>query len=392
MPVNPGPDAIELRVVSTRSDWAAYHALPDRLYADDPNWVAPLKLQLRQQWAPRNPFFQHARACAWLARRNGRTVGRISAQVDSLNDDMDRRDVGWFGQLEADDDPAIFEALLRAAADWLAEQGRTRMQGPFDLSINQQCGLLVDGFDCPPMMMMGHARPYHRERLAELGFERAAGLLAYQGSPAFEDPRGMKRVLARLGERVRLQELGRGEVDRHAETMRGLFNDAWADNWGFVPMTEAEFRHAIHDMKLLIRPGYVQLAWLDGEPAAFMVTLPDLNELVRDLQGRLFPIGAVKLLWRVWRKQSTRVRVPLMGVAARHHRSVTGAALSYAMMARTRDHLLADGIEWAEQSWILEQNRGMRSLIESLGMRVVKRYEILERSTGDPRPATGHAA
>lgn len=390
--MNSTRDPIELRVVSRRPDWAAFHALPGRLYADDPQWVQPLKLQVRQQWAPRHPFFEHARARAWIAMRGGRTVGRISAQVDSLNDDMGRADLGWFGQLEAEDDAGIFAALIEAAARWLAEQGRTRMQGPFDLSINQQCGLLVEGFDRPPMMLMGHARPYYAERLASLGFQTAAGLLAYQGSPDFENPRGMHRVLSRLGDRVRLQELERGELDRYAEIMRGLFNDAWADNWGFVPMTETEFRQSVHDMKLLIRPGYVQLAWLDGEPAAFMVTLPDLNELIRDLNGRLLPVGALRLLWRIWRKTSTRVRVPLMGVAARHHRSVTGAALSYAMMARTRDHLLSDGIQWAEQSWILEQNRGMRSLIESLGMRVVKRYEIVERSTELGPPAAGRAS
>jgi len=390
--MSPAVRGVELRRVRTRRDWARFHELPDRLYAADPNWIPPLKLQQRQLWAPRNPFFEHASGCAWIAVRDGRTVGRISAQVDRLNDSQGRDDLGWFGQLEAEDDAEVFAKLTEVAADWLGRAGRRRMQGPFDLSINQQCGLLVDGFDTPPMMLMGHAPPYYRSRLAELGFEAAATLLAYQGSPAFDDPRGMRRVLARLGDRVRLEAIDRGELDRHAETMRGLFNDAWSDNWGFVPMTESEFRHAIHDMKLLIRPGYVQLAFLDDKPAAFMVALPDLNELTRDLGGRLFPFGAIKLLWRIWRKSNRRVRVPLMGVAAQHHRSVTGAALSYAMMAAVRDHLLADGVTWAEQSWILEQNRGMRSLIESLGMNVAKRYEIVEReiaSSGPGSPGDG---
>ncbi len=382
--MTPALHGVELRRVRTRRDWARFHALPERLYAADPNWIAPLKLQQRQLWAPRNPFFAHASGCAWIALRDGRTVGRISAQIDLLNDAQGRPDLGWFGQLEAEDDGEVFAALTDAAADWLGRAGRRRMQGPFDLSINQQCGLLVDGFDSPPMMLMGHARPYYRQRLAELGFRSSATLLAYQGSPAFDDPRGMRRILARLGDRVRLETIDRGELDRHAETMRELFNDAWSDNWGFVPMSEDEFRHAIHDMKLLIRPGYVQLALLDGRPAAFMVALPDLNELTRDLGGRLFPFGVIKLLWRVWRKANRRVRVPLMGVAAEHHRSVTGAALSYAMMAATRDHLLADGVTWAEQSWILEQNRGMRSLIESLGMDIAKRYEIVEREIASP--------
>ncbi len=374
--------SIEVRPVRTRADWRRFHALPPRIYADDPNWVRPLGLQLRQLWAPRHPFFEHAEARAWIALRGGRTVGRISAQVDRLNDACGRPDLGWFGQLEADDERDVFQRLTETAGGWLGEQGRSRMQGPFDLSINQQCGLLVDGFDTPPMMLMGHARPYYADRLLELGFESVADLLAYQGGLDFDGPRGMRRVLGRLGDRLRIERVERGDLMRRADAMREMFNAAWADNWGFVPMTEAEFRHAIHDMKILIRPGYVQVAWLDDEPAAFMVTLPDLNELVHDLDGRLFPFGGARLLWRIWRRSSTRARVPLMGVAPKYHRTITGAALSYAMVADTRDFLKSDGIDWTEQSWILEQNRGMRSLIESIDMTVTKRYRIYERRIG----------
>lgn len=374
-------EKLELRPVRVRTDWRRFHALPARLYADDPNWVRPLALQVRQQWAPRHPFFEHAEAQAWIALRDGRTVGRISAQIDRLNDEQGRPDLGGFGQLEAEDDPAVFDALLRTASDWLQARGRRRMQGPFDLSINQQCGLLVDGFDSPPMMMMGHARPYYARRLTELGFEVVVEMLAYQGGLDFEDPRGMRRVLGRLGDRLRIETVDRGDLLERAETMRELFNAAWADNWGFVPMTRREFRQAVHDMKLLVRPGYVQIAMLDEEPAAFMVTLPDLNELVADLDGRLLPLGALRLLWRIWQKTGRRARVPLMGVAPKYHRSITGAALSYAMVSKTANYLRADGIDWTEQSWILEQNRGMRSLIESIGMKVVKRYRMFERST-----------
>lgn len=372
---------LELRPVRVQADWRKFHALPARIYADDPHWVRPLALQLRQQWAPRHPFFEHAEAQAWIALRDGRTVGRISAQIDRLNDDQGRPDLGSFGQLEADDDPEVFEALTRTASNWLHARGRRRMQGPFDLSINQQCGLLVDGFDSPPMMMMGHARPHYAPRLIELGFESVVEMLAYQGGLDFEDPRGMRRVLGRLGDRLRIETVDRSDLPARAELMRELFNAAWADNWGFVPMTEAEFRHSVHDMKMLVRPGYVQIAWLDDKPAAFMVTLPDLNEMVADLDGRLFPFGAVRLLWRLWRKTGRRARVPLMGVAPEFHRTITGAALSYAMVSATANFLRADGIDWTEQSWILEQNRGMRSLIESIGMTVVKRYRMFERAT-----------
>ena len=380
-------ETLRVRPVKTRLEWKKFHQLPHLLHGDNKHWVAPLALQARQMWAPRQPYFRHARACAWIVLSADQIVGRISAQIDQLQAEQGRAGLGQFGQLEAVDDPRVFDLLLETARNWLAGQGCNEMQGPFDLSINQQCGLLVEGFDQSPMMMMGYAPPYYAEQLQRIGLESRADLLAYRGPADFRHPDSMTRILERLGDRIRIETIGKSELGRKAGLLRDIFNQAWADNWGFVPMTEAEFSHAVKDMKLLVRSGYVNLALFDGQPAAFMVTLPNLNEMIADLKGRLLPTGALRLLWRISRKQCRTARVLLMGVTREHQQSLTGAALSYALMAATQPHVLRDGIEWVEQSWILEQNRGMRSLIESLGMQVAQRYRIYGQAIDPVRSA-----
>ena len=372
---------VRVRPVETRQEWAGFHALPAAIQGGDPNWIRPLLREQRRLWSAANRWFEHGRAQAWLAWRGDRPVGRISAQVDEYHFTGQDSDTGMFGQLEAVDDPEVFAALLDAAASWIAGQGRRGLLGPFDLSINQSCGLLVDGFGVPPMMMMGHAPPYYHRRLEELGLKPATDLLAYRLSPRFKTPPAMERIVERAGERIELQAIGRGELAGIAPLLQEIFNDAWSENWGFVPFSRSEFEHMASEMKLLIRPGYVHLAHLDGEPAAFMVTLPNLNELIADLDGRLFPTGGLRLLWRLARNRHSTVRIPLMGVRKRFQGGILGAALTYRLVHATRPALLRDGVRFAELSWILENNRGMRSLIESLGADAYKRYRIYRWET-----------
>ncbi|MCA1778825.1 MAG: hypothetical protein LC637_05455 [Xanthomonadaceae bacterium] len=334
-------------------------------------------------WAPRHPFFEHACACAWLAWRDGQAVGRISAQVDGLHAAAGFDDIGQFGQLESVDDAAVFEALLQTAGDWLTTKGKTVLQGPFDLSINQQCGLLVDGYSVPSMMMMPYNPPFYSKRLEQLGFESAVELLAYRGTPDYQTPTTVSRLLKRMGKRLRIETVKRADLSAQADRMREIFNDAWSQNWGFVPLTESEFKHMVSEMKMLVRPGYVHLAWLDEQPAGFIVALPDLNELTAGLDGRLLPFGGLRLLWRIWRKRNRGARIPLMGIVRRHHQSLAGAAVSYALFEAARGPLIADGVELCEQSWILEQNQGMRAMLESIGMQVAQRFRIYQK----PLPA-----
>ncbi|GAB4170100.1 MAG: protein YghO [Wenzhouxiangellaceae bacterium] len=374
----PAPGALSIEEVQTRRQWRAFHTLPARLRRTDTAWVPPLGLHERQRWAPRHPVFTHLTARAWIVLRDGEVVGRISAQDDRLQAEQGRPELGHFGQIEAIDDRDVFRALIDAASDWLIRRGKTVMQGPFDLTINQQCGLLVDGFDVMPAMMMNHHPLWYQGHLEAVGMVPVAELLAYRGAADFPLPRAARRVLRGLQGRLSFRALTSAELRRHAEVMRELFNASWARNWGFIPFTAEEFRHLVHEMKPLLRPGYVQLAMLDSRPVGFMVALPDLNLLIRDLDGRLWPTGWAKLLYRLMRGRFEQVRIPLLGVHPDYHRTPEGAAIAYGLIHAIQSAVLRDGVSFGEQSWILEQNRGIRSIIESLGMQVVQRFRIYQ--------------
>ncbi len=373
---------VTVRELTCRVDWRALLELPATLHGSDAAWVRPLDFSRRQQWSPRHPWFEHARARCWLARRDGEVVGSISAQVDDLAADADGRRVGYFGQLEAIEDEQVFRALMTTAAEWLVGQGCSLMRGPFDLGINQSCGLLVEGFERPPMLMMGHARPYYGPMLERLGLVPAIDMLAYMLAPDFTPPPAMGRIVERLAGRLEVRAVAGSELRRHTGLLRELFNDAWADNWGFVPITEAEFTHMAAEMKPLLAPDYVQIAWFDGEPAGFIVALPNVNELIADLDGRLLPIGWLKMLWRLKRRLATTARVPLMGVRRRHQRGMIGGGIAFSLIERLRWPLIRDGVKMVELSWILETNKGMRSMIESLGGHCDKRYRIYQQPLG----------
>lgn len=374
----PGAE-IRVEPVAGRRDFNRFYHLPGIFQGRDPAWVEPLAQEARHLWSERNPWFRHARAQAWIAWREGRPVGRISAQVDSLQDQAGRADLGLFGQLEAVDEPAVFRALLDTAANWLKARGKRRMQGPFDLSINQRCGLLVEGFKRPPMIMMGHAPPYYARHLEAMGLVPAAELLAYYGDPRFPRPPAMNRVLGRMGRRLVFEPLTAHTIRHQAGIIREIFNDAWSGNWGFVPFTAAEFEAMVAEMRPLVRRNFLHLARVDGEPAGFIVALPDLNEMIADLHGRLLPTGWIRLLWRLQRGRFRQARVPLLGVRRKHQRGLLGAAVTYGLIEAARDGLVAAGVRAVEMSWILEGNRPMRDLIESLGFCADKRYRIYEQ-------------
>jgi GNAT superfamily N-acetyltransferase len=367
-----------LRVVPLQGKAAerAFWALAARLYRHDARWVPPLLAERHELLSARNPVFEHLRMQAWLVQRGAAVVGRISAQIDTLYEQTHGERVGYFGLLEAEDDPAVFAALLATAEAWLREQGATAVRGPFNLSINEECGLLVDGYDTPPMVMMGHARPYYAPRLEALGYTKAKDLLAYIVDTDFRFPPAALRVIERERDKVSLRPVDFRHLDRDIEILRDIFNDAWAGNWGFVPFTAAEFRQLGQLVRWLVDPGFVQIAEIDGEPVAMIAVLPNVNEAITDLRGRLLPFGWAKLLWRLKVRHPKGVRVALMGVRQRLQRSRLGSALAMLVIDAARQTALRRGATQAEMSWILEDNRGMCSIIESLGSRCYKRYRI----------------
>ena len=353
--------------------------LPWSLYQNDPMWVPPLILERRSQLAPNNPYFEHATYISWIAYRDGKPVGRISAQIDQLHLDRYQDATGFFGMLEAENNSLTFQLLMETAESWLRQKGMRRVAGPYNLSINQEVGLLVDGFDTPPVMMMGHALPYYAERVEENGYLKEKDLLAYIIDADFEHPRAMQAITARAKNRVQIRSLQKSSFKKELEIIRDIFNDAWSQNWGFIPWTNTEFEHLGKDLKMLVDEDLAHIAEVDGEPAAFMVVLPNINEAIRDLNGKLLPFGWLKLLWRLKVKYPQTGRVPLMGVRRQYHDSMLGAALAFSVIAALQPPSIKHGIKEVELSWILEDNRGMRDILEAISGRVYKTYRIYSK-------------
>jgi hypothetical protein len=373
------PGELFILPVHDAKDLERFIRVPWSIYAGDPNWIPPLLFERKEHLSAKNPYFKHARWQAWVAFRDNQPVGRISAQVDQLRLERYGDATGLFGFLEADDDPAIFRLLLDTACDWLREQGMTQVQGPFNFSINDECGLLVEGFDTPPSFMMGHARPYYAGRLEALGYNKAKDLLAYRLDTDFVVPGSMKKLTAKSFKRISVSPLRRNRLKEDLATLREIFNDAWENNWGFVPFTSEEFDELGNNLVRLVDENFIQIASVDGKPAAMVVVLPNLNEAVRDLDGRLLPLGWLKLLWRLKRHKLKTARIPLMGVRQEYHNSTLGIALAYTVMGAICLPVTSQGIDEVEMSWILEDNSNMRHILESLGGDPYKRYRIYQK-------------
>lgn len=373
---------ITIAPVSSATDRRSFIDLPWTLYADDPAWSPPLRLERRQHLFGKNPFFAHACWQAWLAWDGNRPVGRISAQIDTLFLEHHQWPCGCFGMLEARD-PQVLQALLATAEEWLRERGMEAIRGPFNLSINEECGLLVEGFDTPPYLMMGHALPWYGKAIEACGYDKAKDLLAYRIHSSFPTPPVMTRLLDKVRHRATLRPLNRKRLTEDLEILRDIFNDAWSENWGFVPFTAAEFLEIGRNLTLLVEDDFVQIAEVDGEPAAFMVALPNVNEIIKDLDGRLFPLGWLKLLWRLKVEYPHTARIPLMGVRRRYHNSFLGPGLAFLVIEAVRRAVVRRDIGEVEMSWILEDNHAMRNIIETIGGAAYKRYRIYEKRLHD---------
>ncbi|MCZ6560310.1 MAG: N-acetyltransferase, partial [Gammaproteobacteria bacterium] len=284
MEKSPGPDLV-VQPVSGRKQLKQFIAFPREIYADDPNWVAPLQLEQLQRFTKKNPFFEHARWQAWVVRRGPTIVGRISAHIDDLYLETQGEDTGFFGLIEAEDDPAIFSLLLDTVENWLSDQGMKRVRGPFNLSINEECGLLIDGFHKPPFIMMGHARKYYAGHIEAAGYTKGKDLLAYELKPDFEAPRVMRKLLKNISGTVSVRSLRRKQLADELEILRDIFNEAWSQNWGFTPFTEAEFSDIGKLLTLLVDDDFIQIAEIDGRAVAMIVALPDINQAAKDLNG-----------------------------------------------------------------------------------------------------------
>lgn len=375
-----GNTTVEIVEVSGKKALDTFIRVPWGLYRDDPAWVPPLLTERRQALSGKNPFFEHARWSAWVAYRDGRAVGRISAQVDQLHQQRYGTAAGFFGLVEAPDDDEVFAALFSTAENWLREQGVRQVIGPFNLGINQEIGVLVEGFDSPPYIMMGHAAPYYDDAIKRCGYRQAQDVLAYGlEAKSLTIPRVMQALLSRNKERIKVRSLRTGEKESELEQMRDIFNDAWRNNWNFVPFTREEFKAVGKELLMLVPPDFIHLAEIDDEACAFIVMLPNINEIIPDLDGRLLPFGWLKLAWRLKVRFPKSGRVALMGVRQKYQNTRFGPALAYMVIKEVMDAGLARGLERVELSWVLDHNRATRNIIESVGGVVTKRYRMYEK-------------
>ena len=369
--------------IRNRKDWDEFLRLPWSIYHGDSNWVPPLLYERRVHINPsKNPYFSNAITRVWLARRNGKPVGRISAQVNKRHLEHHGDSTGHFGFLEAENSSETFQVLLRAASDWLRDQGLEWIKGPFSLSINDECGLLIDGFDTPPYLMMGHAKPYYDQRIRDAGLDKAKDLHCYRIVSGRPLSGTVVRFLRKASEidGLFIRPFDMRKYDEEISTVVNIFNDAWSENWGFLPMQDEEITYLAKSLRPLVRSNGAAIAEFNGKPVAMAVCIPNLNEAIADLDGRLLPFGWAKLLWRIRVRSPKSVRMPLMGVRKKYQGGLIGAALAYSVINKVRTHQMETGVTEAELSWILEDNISIQRMIESFGGELYKTYRLYERA------------
>ena len=369
--------------VETKADRKRFVNFAWDVYKDDPAWIPPLKDEVDGLLDPKkNPWFGHGRAALFLATRDGVIVGRISAQVDDLVQEHMSQGLGQWGMFEALDGEAA-AALIAKAEEWLRGQGMTKAMGPISISIWDEPGLLVKGFGQSPMVMMGHHLPTYAAWIEAAGYAKAKDLLTYE-LDITASPEGVMKRLIDAGDknpRIRIRKVDKSNFAHDSAIILNLLNDAWSANWGFVPLTEAEIAYVSKKLKPVIYEDLVRIAELDGEPVAFMLTMPDINELIRDLNGELFPFGFVKLLWRLRNPRTKRVRVPLMGVAKKLHGSRLAGQLAFMLIEHIRQACVGKyGATHGEFGWVLEDNQGMMSIAELPGAEINHVYRIYDKA------------
>ena len=391
MKVNKGSNVanpeISVAPVAGKADLAAFIDLAYRLNRSDPNWVPPLRTEMAELLTPgKNPFHDHATMQLFLARRGGVVVGRISAHIDHLALAQPPAlgmgpGTGNWGLFEADD-AATALALIAAAEAWLKQQGMTRVLAPISLSIWEEPGLLTMGHDHPPTVMMGHDNPAYQGWIEGDGYRLVKTLKTYDLDITHQFPPLIQRIVqsGERNDRVTIRQVKLKHFDREARIIIDILNDAWSNNWGFVPITEAEIAYTGKKLRPLVREDLILIAEYDGRPVAFMMTLPDLNEALKGLDGRLLPFGWAKLLWWLRKPRGRTIRVPLMGVLREYQATRLASQLAFMMIEHIRQTAVVNyGFTRGEIGWILEDNQGMVAIADAIGCALNKEYSLYEK-------------
>lgn len=352
-------------------------------YPND-KWVPPLLMDRRDYLnEKKNPFFEHANAALWIAVRDDKDVGRIAAVVDSDYESFHGERVGHFGMFESIDDQEVVDMLLERAREWLEQQGAVRMTGPMDLSMNYTCGVLVEGFDKRPGINMPYNPPYYADRLEKAGLAKAKDLFQWGIELENDMPERVVRIADRIKKRegITIRNFDFDNWDRDVETARTLMNEAWSENWGYVPMSQSEYAHIAKDLKMVLRPELGIIAEVDGEAVAFALTIMDVNDTLQKVDGKLFPFGAAKLAWDVLlnKDKIKRGRLILLGLKSEYRRR----GLDSVLMVETFRNAQKLGITGGEIGWTLEDNDLVNRAIQNFGCERKFTYRIFERPLVD---------
>lgn len=334
----------------------------------------------------KNPFFRHARVQLFIARRAGKDVGRISAHIDELVLDMPPEQgfgpgTGYFGYFDAEDE-AVSHALLNEAEAWLRREGMTRSLGPISLSVWEEPGLLVRGQDHSPMIMMGHHPTEYRGWIESAGYTKAKSLLTYDLDVSHDFPPLIQRIVksGKRNERIHVRQVRKKDWDSEVEIILTILNDAWSNNWGFVPFTPEEIAYAGKKLRPIIHERLNMIAEVDGEPMAFMLTFPDVHHVLKKIDGKLFPFGWFHMLKWLRKPVETGMRVPLMGVKKELHNSRLASQLAFMMISQIRINASETyGSQRGEIGWILDDNEGMKAIADAIQSKVNREYWVFEK-------------
>jgi len=382
-PAVTGPEIIVVPV-TTKAERATFVDLAYRMNRSDPNWVPPLRMEAMELVTPgKNPFFDHADVQLFLAKRAGKVVGRISAHIDLAATAMDPAQgfgpgTGNWGLFEAEDE-AVADALIRTAEEWLRAKGMTRVVAPMSMSVWEEPGQLVEGHDHPPTVMMGHQPAHYQPWFEARGYAPVKSLYTYDLDITKEFPPLIQRII-QSGEKnakIRIRNVDKSRFDAEAALILDILNDAWSDNWGFVPFSDREIAYAGKKFKPIVHEDLIMVAEYEGEPVAFMMTLPDLNEAIKPMDGKLFPFNWAKLLLWLRKPRVRTMRVPLMGVRKKLQSSRLASQLAFMMIEYIRRNAITRyGASRGEIGWILDDNQGMIAIADAIDSKINKVYRV----------------
>jgi hypothetical protein len=375
-----------LRIVEVKDDkklLKQFIAFPRTIYPKDSAWVCPLDLEREMAFdRKKNPFFQHADAALFLCFKNDQVVGRISAQIDHEHTRIHNDGAGFYGNFDAPDDPKIAALLFDTAEAWLKQKGMKTMRGPYTMNINEECGVQIDSFDTIPMFLTAYNAPYYRGLVEGAGFTKVKELYSWRYRNDFKVP----ELAAKIGDRaknnpkMKVRTIDMKHFETELRVGLGIFNAAWKDNWGFVPLTEAEMKKAAEDLKLVIDPRIILIAEYEGKPAGFALVVPNINEAIKPLRGKMFPFGIFRLLWNTKVSRPRKARVTLLGVHPDFRGIRAGGGLAILLCQEVFKRCVASGYDEAELSWTLDDNVGINNVIKAMGGELYKTHYVYERA------------